>query len=471
MIENKKIIAYELNEVPSRVLDFFVNARPASALAKLVSRSSYYHTYSPDVGQLAPWSTWATQHRGVNNEQHGIFDLGQDLSGVDQSYPPIWSILSQHRVRTGVFGSLNSYPLPEELSGYTFYVPDTFAAGPECFPEALRVFQDFNLRMVDLSGRNVSGSVALKPALNLICQAPRLGIRGPMLLRLAKQLGHEWINRARKGRRRTSQVQLAFDLYLKQIKTTKPDYTSFFTNHVASAMHRYWPATFPEDYQEKALSDDWLRLFGGEILYAMGEASRQIGELAAFVNRHRDEHYMLMISSSMGQAAVDNEEIIRKQLYLQDHRPFFARLGIQPDQVAKKRAMKPRCVFSVHPDIADHLRGQLDRMTINGEKLIFQEHENHVFMMKLGQCNLDDDAIEVRLGDEAVNYREMGMQNTPIEDETGSYAYHIPEGVMVLYNPESPRATRVNTPVPTTEIAPVILRNFSLDVPAYMGAA
>jgi hypothetical protein len=264
-------------------------------------------------------------------------------------------------------------------------------------------------------------------------------------------------------------VQLAFDLYLKQLKKTPPDYASFFTNHVASAMHRYWPATFPEDYMEKELSDDWLRLFGNEILYTMGEASRQIGELASFVNRHRDQGYILMVSSSMGQAAVDNEEVVRKQLYLSDHERFLTRLGVRPDQYSKKRAMMPRYVFSVDGSVAGHLRGQLKLMTINGERLIFQEHENNVFMIKLGQCNLDDDTIDVRLGDEQVNCREIGMVNTSIEDETGSYAYHIPEGLMFVYNPKDPNATQAKTTLPTTEIAPMILRNFGIDVPAYMG--
>ncbi len=202
----------------------------------------------------------------------------------------------------------------------------------------------------------------------------------------------------------------------------------------------------------------------------MGEASRQIGELAAFVNRHRDRNYILMVSSSMGQDAVDTEEIIRKQLYLHDHQLFFARLGVRLEQIAQKRAMKPRCVFrSIQRWRVIFANSSAD--AINGEKLIFQEHENHVFMIKFGQSNLDDDAIDVRLGDERVNYRDMGMRNTPIEDETGSYAYHIPEGVMLIYNPKNVKATRAKMAMTTTEIAPMVLRNFRLDVPAYMGMA
>ena len=91
-------------------------------------------------------------------------------------------------------------------------------------------------------------------------------------------------------------------------------------------------------------------------------------------------------------------------------------------------------------------------------------------MVKLGQVNLEDDEIDVRDGSKKVDYREIGMRNALIEDETGSYAYHIPEGLMFVYDPsDSKNCCRSETKMPTTEIAPMILKNFGVDVPAYMG--
>jgi len=469
MLQQKRIIAYELNEVPTRVLDFFATHRPKSAIARLIRKSAYYTTYDTDVGQLVPWSSWSTQHRGVNNERHCISDLGQDLSDVDKDYPPIWSILSRNGVRTGVFGSLNSYPVPQDLSGYSFYVPDTFAAGSECFPADLSVFQEFNLRMVDLSNRNASASIVLKPAFDLMRKAPFLGVRGTTFYRLAKQLLHEKIDARRVGRRRTSQVELAFDLYLKQLEKTKPDYGCFFTNHVASSLHRYWPGLFPADYTHKKLSDEWLETYCGEIMYTMGAASRHIGDLEAFVDRHRDLDYILMVSSSMGQAPVDQEEIICKQLYLGNRERFMQWLGLSREQWSTRRAMLPRYVFVVDEQVKAHLRSRLDNISINGVKLSYHAHEGNVFQIKLGQANLNDDEIVVRDGSEPIDYRSIGMVNTKIDDATGSYAYHIPDGLMLIYDPKAPEGQRAETRMSTTEVAPMILRNFGVEVPAYMG--
>ena len=60
----KKLILYELNEVPHRVIVEYIKIRPNSNLAKIISISEYCHTYTEDDGELHPWSTWPTIHRG-----------------------------------------------------------------------------------------------------------------------------------------------------------------------------------------------------------------------------------------------------------------------------------------------------------------------------------------------------------------------------------------------------------------------
>ena len=148
--------------------------RPESALAALLDTGTHVITHAADSGTLSPWITWPTLHRGVSNELHCISDFGEDLSEIDQEYPPIWQLLGSQGVRVGMFGSLHTYPLPTNVTEYAFYVPDTFAAGPETFPEDIQCFQNFNLMMVDGSGRNVSSSIPIKPALELVLRAPLL---------------------------------------------------------------------------------------------------------------------------------------------------------------------------------------------------------------------------------------------------------------------------------------------------------
>ena len=207
------IIVYELNEVPKKLFEFYAKAFPRSAFSKLKSYSNLFQTMTADVGHLSPWITWPTMHRGVSNIDHEISHLGQDLGRVNKEFPSIFNILSKNNVKVGVFGSLQSYPLPENLENFTFYVPDTFAAGNECFPSQYSDFQLFNLSMVKDNTRNVSKGIAVKGLKNFLINAKSLGLTWPTITKLAKQIVDEQFNKDRVVRRRTSQVEIAFDLF------------------------------------------------------------------------------------------------------------------------------------------------------------------------------------------------------------------------------------------------------------------
>ena len=126
----RRFILFELNEVPLRVVRHFADRKPGSAFGKVLEKGRHWTTVTPDQGHLSPWVTWPTLHRGVSSAEHRIAALGQDVSATDRKFPPVWSILAAAGRRIGMFGSLHSYPPPEDLDGYDFYVPDTFAAGP-----------------------------------------------------------------------------------------------------------------------------------------------------------------------------------------------------------------------------------------------------------------------------------------------------------------------------------------------------
>ena len=75
MIDGKKVVFYELNEVPRKVLVDYTQANPRSALAQIYRHSAFYETVTADKGHLSPWITWPTLHRGVTNEKHHKPDL------------------------------------------------------------------------------------------------------------------------------------------------------------------------------------------------------------------------------------------------------------------------------------------------------------------------------------------------------------------------------------------------------------
>ena len=78
-----KIILFEINELPWEVVDWWTELNPKSPLAEIVNNSRNFDTYTVDEGELHPWSTWPTVHRGVSNHQHQIKDFGEDLADKD----------------------------------------------------------------------------------------------------------------------------------------------------------------------------------------------------------------------------------------------------------------------------------------------------------------------------------------------------------------------------------------------------
>ena len=309
----RRIVLFELNEVPWRIVDEYVAENPGSALARVLPRSRTYTSVAADRGHLSPWTTWPTLHRGVNDEQHMIGAFGQDRTTADGCFPPVWQLLHRAGVSVGICGTLHSYPVPDDIADYSFYLPDSFATEPTAFPQELAAFQEFNLTMVRASSRNVDTGIPKAAALRFLRSTPKIGIRPQTFAALAGQLALErrkpWLS----TRRRSYQSIFAFDLFAKQLAQRRPAFSSFFTNHVASAMHRYWAAGHPGDYDQLNLGDEWMARYRNEVPWAMQRADDMLGRLVAFVDANPE--YELWVASSMGQGPTFAQPL-ETQLYL-----------------------------------------------------------------------------------------------------------------------------------------------------------
>ena len=464
----RQFVLFELNEVPIRVVRHFADRHPHSAFARILRRGRTWDTLTPDTGHLSPWITWPTLHRGVAGKDHKLLALGQDHREADARFPPVWTFLASAGRRVGMFGSLHTYPLPEQLENFDFYVPDTFAAGPETKPASLTAFQSFNLQMVDRSGRNVSSSVPVRDALSFLLRAMPAGLRPATIAKVARQVAAERIWRHRTARRRTIQSLLAFDLFHAQLRARKPDAAFFFTNHVASSMHRYWPATFNQDYSVTKWSDDWLARFADEIDYTMSEADQMLGELLAFADRNPG--YLVLVAGSMGQAAVDDpNRQVSTAVLLRDAQRLVERLGVEgPWQ--RQRTMEPTYTLAFEDEAdAGRFAAAIARVRVDGEAVESRRLDNFSVEFKLGQTNIPDHRLTIMLGNEEMPPAAAGLENVPIDDEAGASAYHVREGMLLAYDPlldgggsGSPDA------VSTTRIAPTLLALQGVSPPAYM---
>lgn len=464
---SKKTIVYELNEVPIRLFSFYAEAG-LNSFEYLYRLGRSFETTSQDLGHLSPWITWPTLHRGVPNTVHEISDLGQDLTHINNDVPPLWNILAKKQVSVGVFGSLHSYPLPENLSNISFYVPDTFAAGSECFPTELSSFQRFNLSMVRKSGRNVTDGIAMDSAVDFLLQAPSLGLRLGTVGSLARQLVTEKVDKNKLVRRRTSQTEISFDFFFKQLKTKQPDICFFFTNHLASAMHRYWPTIFPKDYSENKFDPSWLRTWKNEIPHAVRVANWQLKKLIEFVDSN--EEYQLLVCSSMGQAAVEAVVPTYNQALITDIQSLVRYFGVEDDSWKPNLAMAPQIVLTITDHRIYSKLEELKSFRVNGHKVNCDLLKTGEVRIDLHVTNLSSLNVTDPSGN-SVDPKSLGISLVDLQDAAGSNAYHIPQGVLICY---SKGAVRQNESEPkwrkisTLDIAPSVLENFGVTPPSYM---
>ncbi len=454
-VSDKRIILFELNEVPFRVIDDFVSKRPDSSFSYALSRSSQYRTHAPDA-TLSPWITWPTVHRGVDQSVHGIEQLGQDVSVVDQQHPPLWQTLAGRGIRVGVFGSLHSYPVPGDLKGYSFYVPDTFAADASCFPSSVDAFQRLNLHLARASARNVSRQIPFRDALDVVRHLPSLGLGSRTLWELAYQIVTERVRPWTRIRRRTMQAVAGFDVFYRLLSKKTPAVATFFSNHVASSMHRYWAATYPDDYAVNEFSTEWRDRYTGEIDRAMQHADRMLGRLIRFAQG--DQRYSVWVLSSMGQAASEARPMLT-QLYITDVKRFVTALGVgSVSQWEQRASMLPVTSLYITDGSARHtFRESLLALRLAGQPVEWDERGAGFFSITLGQPNLANDDIKAQVGAVAYAPEQIGISAVEIEDQAASSGYHVPEGSLVAYDPADQAPDRSRREISTTDILRMIL--------------
>jgi hypothetical protein len=463
-----RVIVFELNEVPWRVLDWYVERNPASTFAKVASSAEVYTTVSEDAGELYPWVTWPSLHRGVNNQLHGITHLGQDLRPADEEFPAVWRILADHGVEVGLSGSLQSFPAPAVADHYAFYIPDTYALEPDTIPPQLSQLQALNLRLTKQNSRNVSSKLTPADAIVLASEFVRRGGRAATAKRIVGQLAGEISDRSRLNRRRGIQAAIQFDVFLRRLNMQKPEFCTFFSNHVAASMHRYWAASFPEDYRQMGLPKPWLERYAGELEWAMDLADDFLRELAGFCARNPS--YRLLIASSMGQAATQAETRNGYYSITQPER-FLGCLGIDPGEVRLAMAMAPD--VSAHlltPVAAERFRASqpmLERAFPDIELDLDEQGMAHIRL--LIPHDVEHPMVMPNFGNRLYTPDEAGIGFVPDQDQVGVTAYHVPEGVLLNWSPGSPPQPRRRPPlVSSLEIAPAVLRAYGVRPPRYM---
>ncbi|MBI3544210.1 MAG: hypothetical protein HY075_13150 [Deltaproteobacteria bacterium] len=419
----RPILLLEVNEVPWRLIDRFKADYPN--IRRFFDSSRTFTSVTVDTGELSPWITWPSFHRGLSNREHGVQFLGQDPATFKGT--PIWEEYRRRGHSIGVCGSLQSWP-PVDPGPGGFYIPDTFAHDERCIPRFVEPFQKFNLGQVAKNARVVNASSLFsKDLVPLAASLPRLGIRPKTVARVAAQLARERIDRTACSRRPVFQSLLCWDVFRKLYDPVNPPkFSTFFTNHVAGVMHRYWDNVFPEDFGKEGEPAPYLET----MRFALEVTDEILGDVFAMCEKNPD--LVVVWAASMGQDTV-HRHLEGVELAVTEVGKLMEACGLAAGEYKALLAMVPQIAVEVRDAAkrADVRRALEKAKTASGEKLFrVEESKASLSITILVPKLFDVDAGCFRLGTKTIEWAAGGV--SVIRTDPGT-AYHIPEGTLAVY--------------------------------------
>ena len=446
-----KLIVYEINELPVKLLNYYLSLNPNGGFGSLISSGHLVSTICTNKGELHPWSTWPTFHRGVTNTLHNINYINQDLTEINPIYPPIWLLLNQKGISTGVFGSLQSYP-PNNNKNSLFYLPDTFAPDSNAYPQLLSIFQQFNLKLVS-QNKATAGKFSFTDVTRFLY----LVLRGSFSFQsVIKTIFHpikELFSKKERNKRSLFQALLSFDLYYKHLSYFRPQFSTYFTNHLAGMMHRYWIHVFPDDFPDPSSPNIFYRDL---VVEALDISDKHLLELKNFCDKNNTE---LLVASSMGQAAIDRGTYYPEYI-INNSSVLISFLGLSPTDYVFLLSMQPDIIVECNSFRARDLLLEKISLFTDSTNLQLLRHRYSTDSLRvnlsLATSKAEDAGQNVFYNGNSFKLSQSGLK--VIHRHKGT-AYHTPDGIVIGYGPtiQSLISTRNVTPMDTTCFKDIIL--------------
>ena len=130
--------------------------------------------------------------------------------------------------------------------------------------------------------------------------------------------------------------------------------------------------------------------------------------------------------------------------------------------------MLPQVNLVVRAEHAEAFEEALRTVRIGGDPLVVRRADGGFFSLDFGQPNLHDRPDAATVAGTPRPLDSLGLEAVEIEDRSGTTAYHVPEGVLAVYDPARPDGTGERPEVSVLEVAPALLRRFGVEPPDYM---
>jgi hypothetical protein len=440
------VIVLEFNELCPRLMDRYIAAGKLPNFQRLRDQSIAAITDAEEEApKLDPWIQWVTIHSGLRADEHNIFDLGQ---GRQLDRPGVAQILSDHKIRVGVLGSMNTNY--RDLDG--FFIPDPWDLEGKAEPNELQPYYQTVASQVQNSSRG--GGLSKAELVRFAWFMARHGIRPSTILTGIRQVLSELRDKGVQWRRSIVLERLQLDLFHHLKRKHRTRFSTFFCNSTAHFQHYYWRNAEPEIFDIAPGADDHPSLRA-----AIEEGYTNMDYLVGqFLARYPKSQLVLLTGLSQQPWTETTKCTFRPS----DFNEFLKFVGVSPTEVEVKPVMAEEFhVIAKDPNARVDVSRRIAEATINGQPLMKARLEdNGVFCgCIVNELTARGARIEHPIG----GTREFNDLFQLVH--TVRSGRHHPHGLFWIQS-ASPRV--IPDPIPLVDVAPTLLSLFGIEAPPYM---
>ena len=342
------VLLLELNEINFDQIRAYVELGKLPTLATIIQTHGVAETTSEEsYHELEPWIQWVTAHTGKSLAEHRVFRLG-DAGQVDLEQ--IWEVLERQGLTVGAISPMNALNRCRDAA---FFIPDPWTSTEITGSRVMKALYRAVAQAVnDNAQSRITPSSALGLVAGLGVYARPVNYRRYLGLLQSAARGRPWAKAMMLD-------QLLADIFIRQVRTKRPDFASLFLNAGAHIQHHYMfnsgayrgPLTNPDWYVPKGL-DPVLQVYElyDRILAQIGN-SFPAARLILATGLHQDPH-----------------PDVTFYWRLKDHSAFLRRAGVPFDRV-EPRMSRDFMVFCANPQDAAEAKRRLESMTADGASL------------------------------------------------------------------------------------------------------
>jgi hypothetical protein len=229
----RQLLLLELNEVNFDFVQAYVAAGELPHFAQLFREHGFHRTTSEaNYEQLEPWIQWVTAHTGKSLAEHCVFRLG-DI--VAHDIPQIWEVLEERGLKVGAISPMNA---KYRLRDPAFFVPDPWTRTQIKGSLTLRRLY---AALAEAVNENATAGLGVGAAAALAIGAARYARLSnyPTYAKLALgSVTQPW-------RRALVLDLLLADVFIHELRRTRPHFASLFVNAAAHIQHHYMFSAAP----------------------------------------------------------------------------------------------------------------------------------------------------------------------------------------------------------------------------------